>query len=209
MNFVALISSGIDSPVATYLFSEIADEIILVHSENDPYINKKENDKFIKLAKHLNNIMKCKIKIYIIPHGISLLTYKNNCDNKYTCVFCKRTLVRYAEKIALKENADAIIMGDSLGQVASQTLKNLKVVEEATSLPILRPLIGMDKNDVIKIARNIGSYDLSIFPSFSCDAVPYKPSTQAKIEKLKNEEKKIDVDRLIIQAIENAKLIEL
>jgi len=209
MKFVALISSGIDSPVATYLFSDIAQEIIIVHSNNSPFIDIAEKDKFIALVKHLKNIMSCKIKTYLIPHGESLYSYKNNCENKYTCVFCKRMLVRYADIIGKKESADAIIMGDSLGQVASQTLKNLRVVDQASSLPILRPLIGLDKNDVIKIAREISTYELSISPSFDCSAVPYKPSTQAKIEKILTEEKKIDIEKLIQQAIKNAELIKL
>ena len=151
----------------------------------------------------------CKIKAYIVPHGASLSTLKNNCENRFTCVFCKRMLVRYADRIALNENAEAIIMGDSLGQVASQTLKNLKVVEEATTIPILRPLIGLDKNDVIKIAKKIGTYDLSIYPSFNCSAVPYKPSTQAKIEKILTEETKIDIKKQVQYALENARIIDL
>jgi thiamine biosynthesis protein ThiI len=209
MKLVALISSGIDSPVATYLFSDITKEIIIVHSNNTPFIDEGEKDKFIKLIKHLSNKMSCNFKTYIIPHGDVLNSYKNNCEKKYTCVFCKRMLVRYADIIGKKEHADAIIMGDSLGQVASQTLKNLRVVEQASSLPILRPLIGLDKNDVIKIAREIGTYELSISPSFDCSAVPYKPSTQSKIEKILCEEKKIDIEKLIQQAIENAEVIKL
>jgi thiamine biosynthesis protein ThiI len=209
MKLVSLISSGIDSPVATYLISKKAEEIILVHSDNVPFTDKKEEDKFIKLSQHLKNKISSKIKLFIIPHGKTLSDYKVNCENRYTCVFCKRMLVRYAEKIAEKEDAFAIVMGDSLGQVASQTLKNLRVVEQASSLPILRPLIGLDKEDIIKIAKNIGTYDLSISPSFSCSAVPDKPSTQAKLNQIISEEEKINVDELVNQAVNNAKIIDL
>ncbi len=209
MKLVSLVSSGIDSPVATYLISKKTEEIIIVHSNNYPFTDKQEEDKFIRLAKHLKDKVSSKVKVYILPHGETLSSYKLNCENRFTCVFCKRMLVRYAEKIAKKEDAFAIVMGDSLGQVASQTLKNLKVVEQASSIPILRPLIGLDKEDIITIAKNIGTYDLSISPSFSCSAVPNKPSTQAKLKQVIAEEQKINVDELINQSIENAKIVDL
>ena len=162
MKFVSLISSGIDSPVATYLLSKKIDEIILVHGDIRPFTDQREMQNFTRLASHLKKIISCNMKVYVISHGESLSTFKQNCNNKYTCVFCKRTLLRYAEKIAEKEGADAIIMGDSLGQVASQTLQNIRVVDSAIKIPILRPLIGYDKDDVVKIAREIGTYDFSI-----------------------------------------------
>ena len=118
-------------------------------------------------------------------------------------------LLRYAEMIAEKNNCDAIVMGDSLGQVASQTLQNLRVVEQATSMPILRPLIGLDKEDVIKIAKYIGTYELSISTAFGCTAVPKKPSTKAKLERILIEEEKIDLNKLVKQAVNNAKLVSL
>jgi thiamine biosynthesis protein ThiI len=117
-------------------------------------------------------------------------------------------LLRYAEKIAEKEGADAIVMGDSLGQVASQTLQNLRTIEQAISIPVLRPLIGFDKEDTIKIAKEIGTYDLSILPSSGCNAVPHKPATRAKLDHIQLEEKKIDVDKLIKNAVNEAKILQ-
>jgi thiamine biosynthesis protein ThiI len=209
MKFVALMSSGIDSPVATFLLSKIAKEIIVLHSNNMPFTDDIEDKKFIKIVKYLKANIPCKIKLYIIPNGNSLSSFKKNCENRFTCVFCKRMLVRYADNIANKEKADAIIMGDSLGQVASQTLKNLRVVEQATSLPILRPLIGLDKEDIVRIAKEIGTYELSISPSISCSAVPKKPSTQAKLEQILSEENKLNIEILVAQAVDNANIIEL
>ena len=118
-------------------------------------------------------------------------------------------LVRYAEEIAEKEKAEAIIMGDSLGQVASQTLQNLRVVEDAVDIPILRPLIGFDKEDIIQIAKKIGTYDISIMPSAGCSAVPTKPATKARLEDVIAEEKKINIKKLLNQSIKDVELISL
>jgi len=207
MKLVSLISSGIDSPVATYLLSKSSEEIILVHGDIRPFTDDREIENFLKLAKHLKKITKCKFSIYLTPHGHSLLEFKNNCNNRFTCVFCKRMLLSYAERIAEKEGASGIIMGDSLGQVASQTLKNIKTIEQAISTPILRPLIGFDKEDIVKIAKEIGTYDLSILPSDSCKAVPDDPVTQAKLEQIIIEEKRLDINNLVKSAIEKSQKI--
>ena len=209
MKLVSLVSSGIDSPVATFLMSKKADEIILLHAETQPFSDECETKKFIKLAKHLKKICNCDIKVLIVPHGKSLSEFKKNSDNKFTCVFCKRMLLRYAEKVAEKNNCEAIVMGDSLGQVASQTLQNIRTIEEAVKIPVFRPLIGFDKEDVIKIAKEIGTYNLSILPSSGCSAVPNKPSTMAKIEKIIEEENKIKVKELVSNAINNSDIIKI
>lgn len=205
MKFVALVSSGIDSPVATYLLSKKAEEIILVHADNRPFTDDREIENFIILAKHLKKNLSSSLKAYVVPHGSTLNAYKQNCNSRFTCVICKRMMVRYAEKIAEKEHADAIVMGDSLGQVASQTLQNIRVVEQAVKIPILRPLIGLDKEDVVKIAKEIGTYDLSILPSGGCSAVPTKPATRAKLEQILKEEKRIAVDNFVQKAIHDVK----
>jgi len=209
MKFVALVSSGIDSPVAMYLLSKNADEIILIHADNRPYTDEREIEKFITLAKHLNKLVPSKLKALLIPHGPSLLSYTTSSDNKFTCVVCKRMMLRYAEVIAKKEHAEAIIMGDSLGQVASQTLQNIRVVEQAINIPIIRPLIGFDKEDTIQIAKKIGTFELSIAPAHGCDAVPNKPSTQARLERILAEEQKINVDELVRSAVKHATSVKL
>jgi len=209
MKLVSLISSGIDSPVATFLLSKKADEIIFVHADNRPLTDDREINNFIKLSKHLKKQIKSKIKIYSVPHGENLSCFKQNCNIRFTCVFCKRMLLRYAEKIAEKEGADAIIMGDSLGQVASQTLQNIRTIEDAINMPVLRPLIGFDKEDVIKIAKEIGTYNLSILPSDGCKAVPDKPATMAKIKQITEEERGIPIDDLVNNAVGSAELIKI
>ena len=209
MKLVSLISSGIDSPVATYLMSKYADEIILLHGDIKPFTDSNENKNFLEIAKYLSNIMKCKTKEIILPHGESLSEYKKHCENKFTCVFCKRMLLRYAEKIAEQNNADAVVMGDNLGQVATQTLQNIKTIESAVKIPILRPLIGFDKEEIIKIAKDIGTYKLSIKPSNGCSAVPNKPSTMAKIEKILSEENKINLEKLVENTVANSEIVKI
>ena len=205
MKFVALISSGIDSPVATYLISKKAKDIILLHADNRPYTDDREIEKFVLLARHLQTLIPSKLSALIIPHGETLKNYKTRCDAKFTCVICKRMMLRYAEAIAIQEHADAIVMGDSLGQVASQTLQNIKVIEEAVGMLVLRPLIGFDKDETIRIAKQIGTFDLSIAPAGVCTAVPVKPSTHARLDQIRSEEQKINVDELVKCAMAGVK----
>lgn len=209
MKLVALVSSGIDSPVATYLLSKHAEEIILLHADNRPFTDEREIKKFITLAQFLKTQVPSKLSAYLIPHGKTLQTYKAASDSKYTCLICKRMMLRYAEAVAHEQGADGIIMGDSLGQVASQTLKNIRVVEQAVTVPILRPLIGYDKEDTIQIAKKIGTFDLSIAKADGCGAVPIKPSTQARLEQILDEEKKINVKELVRDAVANKTSVKL
>ena len=207
MKLVALVSSGIDSPVAAYLLAPKATELIFVHADNRPYAEEREIEKFLTLAAYLKKILPVKVHAFVVPHGRTLETYIKQADRKFTCVFCKRMMLRYAEAIARGEHAQAIVMGDSLGQVASQTLQNIRVVEQAITLPILRPLLGFDKEDTIKIARKIGTFELSIAPAGGCAAVPVKPSTRARLEQILDEEKKVDVDELVRQAVAQKTLV--
>lgn len=209
MKLVSLISSGIDSPVATFLISKKAKELIFVHSDNRPFTDEREINNFITIAKYLKRKISSKIKVYIVPHGRALTSYKKSCEVRFTCVFCKRMMTKYAEKIAEKENADVIVMGDSLGQVASQTLQNIKVIDSSVKIPIIRPLIGFDKEDVVKIARKIGTYELSILPSSGCVAVPNKPSTRAKLKDVDEEEKKLDIEKIVKEAVDNSQVFVL
>jgi len=209
MKLVSLISSGIDSPVATYLISKKAKELIFIHSDNRPLTDEREINNFILITRYLKKIIKSKIKAYIIPHGPALYSYKKNCENRFICVFCKRMMLRYAEKIAKKEKAYAIVMGDSLGQVASQTLQNLRVVDSAVKIPVLRPIIGFDKEDIVKIARKIGTYELSILPSNGCNAVPDRPATKAKLEAVLEEEKKLNIKKIAEEAVKNSEILVL
>jgi thiamine biosynthesis protein ThiI len=208
MKFVVLISNGIDSPVATYLISKYAERLILVHASLYPFGDKKEKTYFLQLFNQLKKQIEHPITGYYLSHGASLSEYKSSCEPRFTCVFCKRMMLRYADSIAQKEHADALVTGDSLGQVASQTLQNMKIINQVSSLPVLRPLIGMDKEEIVAIAREIGTFSLSTIPQEPCTAVPSKPATQAKFEQIRSEEKRLDIDRLIKATLAQAECIE-
>jgi len=188
---IVLLSDGIDSPVAYYIMSRKMD-CIAVHF----VMNKKEK---------IESIMKLlKGKIYFIPYKKiegEILKVKD----AYRCIICKRFMYRIAEKIADMENAKIIVTGENLGQVASQTLENLNSIEQAVSIPIVRPLIAMDKEEIINIAKKIGTYEISIKNAHKCKIAPKKPVTRALVERVLNEEKKVNVDA-INDALKNAKI---
>ena len=204
MKCVVLLSSGIDSPVAAYLLSRYIDELIFVHADNLPYSDQLETELSLDIAKHLSKKISSNTKAYIVPHGPALKTYLSLAHPRYTCLFCKRMLLRYADRIAKDQKAISLAMGDSLGQVASQTLQNITVIDDVTTFPILRPLIGFDKEEIITIAKEIDTFSRSTTEMKGCQAVPNKPATSAQIEKVRAEEKKIAIDQLVNEAVDNA-----
>jgi len=197
-----LISGGIDSPVAAHLLLKQGAEIIAVHLDNRPFTDDREIGKAMALIEHLKEMHTGKVSHFLVPHDESQKEFARNCDRHLQCVLCKRMMLRVAERIAVMEGAKAVIMGDSLGQVASQTLRNIKVESQAIEIPILRPLIGWDKVEIIDTAREIGTYDISIRPGVCCTIVPKKPSTHAELGRVLREEGKIDVPSLLRNAIE-------
>ncbi|VUT23668.1 MAG: thiamine biosynthesis protein ThiI [Candidatus Methanolliviera sp. GoM_asphalt] len=207
IKLVSLISGGIDSPVATYLMMNRGADVIALHLDNRPFTDKRELEKSLKIVRYLENSCDRDIKTYIVLNGENLAAFKNNCRRKLQCLFCRRTMLRIAEKIAWKEGADGILTGESLGQVATQTLQNIYVTDRAIEMPVIRPLIGMDKIEIIDIARKIGTYDLSILPSSGCKIVPKKPATAAKLEEVLREEERIDLDSLIEGSVRNAYIL--
>ena len=209
MKVVSLVSSGIDSPVASYMIGRFVDEMIVVHAETGGKNAADDLEVFKKLMRRLSSVCECSLRVVLIPHEKALQEFINNCTNRFTCVFCKRMLLRYAEEIANRENASAIVMGDSLGQVASQTLQNINTVEESVSVPILRPLIGFDKQEAISIARDIGTFDLSTESTGGCWAVPKTPATSARGNQLDDEESCLDIAGLVDWAISHAEVWNL
>ncbi len=208
MKLISLISGGIDSPVATYLMMRNGADIVGVYFDIRPFCDEKSLEKATKIVEKLEKIFNKKIKMYSVPHGNNLSVFAESCRKNLECVLCKRMMLRIGEKIAEIEKCDALLTGESLGQVASQTSENIYVISNAVKIPVLRPLIGFDKIEIEKIAKETGLYEISIIPCLPCSAVPKKPSTKAKLENVLNEEERIDINSLVEDSLRNAMVID-
>lgn len=205
---VSLVSDGIDSPVSTYLMLNKDVEVITIHFDNSPYIEQENLQKYERIINHLGKSFNKSIKAYVIPNGRNLRTFAESCKESLRCILCKRMMLRIAESIAVKEAADGIITGESIGQVASQTLHNLCILDQTVEKRIIRPLIGLNKIDIINFAKQIGTYDLSISPNLECKIVPKKPATSAKLDDVIYEEGKVDLRSLIEESVNNAYMLD-
>jgi thiamine biosynthesis protein ThiI len=206
MKLLSLLSGGIDSPVATYLMLRRGDQCVALHFDNQPFTDESQLEKAKDLVGRLKEYSS-EIPLYIVPHGKTQIEFARHAIRKFGCVFCRRMMLRIGEKIARKEECEALLTGESLGQVASQTLPNIRVEEEAVDIPILRPLIGFDKLEIERIAKEIGTYDISIRPGLCCTIVPDKPATVSRIEKIREEESKVGVERLVEDALAEAEVL--
>ena len=203
MNGIVLLSGGIDSPVAAHLIKDKM-QLSLLYFDNSPFTGKASLERVKLIAKKLSFK-----ELLVAEHGPHLTEFMKNCDKKYICVMCRRMMLRVAEAVAKKQGAEALVTGESLAQVASQTLENLYVEAQAVQIPIIRPLIGFDKNETIRISKEIGTYDISIMPMMYCSALPKKPSTQARLEKILEEEQKVDIKELVNKCVKSLKKIRL
>ncbi|RLF44430.1 MAG: hypothetical protein DRN17_04480 [Thermoplasmata archaeon] len=207
MKAVSLLSGGIDSPVALYIMAKKADCMAL-HMDNSPFGG--NGKKVVELVDHISDKIGKKIELYSVPFGeIVQKEIYEQCEERYRCVMCKRMMYRVAEEIGRNEGAEIIVTGENLGQVASQTLQNLMVLEKSVSMPVVRPLIGLDKEEIIDIAKRIGTYELSIKKSKPCTLVPSKPATSATLESIKKEEEKMGAADIIRKAVREARIEKL
>lgn len=207
MKLVSLMSNGIDSPVASYRMSLMGADVILLHMDNRPYTDDRSVENVKAIAERLREVTEKEFPLYMAPHGDNQREISENCDRSYQCVMCKRVMQRTARELAKILGADAIVMGDSLGQVASQTLRNIVSENIGLDFPVIRPLIGMDKLEIEAIAKEIGTYDISIRPTDGCTIVPVGPITNADPEKVARFGEKIDVDAIARRSAEAAHLI--
>src|SRR3989344_172751 len=198
---VCLLSGGIDSPVAAYKMMTRGCDVIFIHFHN--YTSRIE-EKIEKLVEVLNKYQ-LRSKVYIIPFLPIQEDIIEKVPDRYRMIVYRRVMMNIAEKIMEKENAKAIVTGDSLAQVASQTLENLAIIHSATSKPILAPLIGKSKINIIKMSKEIGTYDLSIQPYRDCCAymIAKHPSTRARKEDIEKYEEDLDVKKFD-KAVEKA-----
>ena len=207
---ISLISSGIDSPVASFEMIKRGVEVHFVHFHSYPSISKQsiENTKEIvtMLSKYQLNTSFYSIPLLQIQEKIMEIV-----DNKYWVIFFRRAMIEISNIIATKINAIALITGESVGQVASQTLSNIRAISEKSDLPILRPLSGMNKDEIVTRAKEIGTYEISIKPYEDCCSyfVPIHPETKAKIDRINTIEKKLDIKNEILMALENTEKIKI
>jgi len=201
---ISLISPGIDSPVSTYLMKKHIDNIVAVHCTSEPLETSRSKELVIRMCR----LLKIK-RLYVTDHGSIQKRIAKDCKAPYVCILCKRFMVRVADEIAKKEGACAIITGENLGQVASQTLDNLVIITNATKLPILRPILCNDKLETTNIAQEIGTYEIGLESPPCCTFVPDQPATKAAIRSIEAEEARLHVDSMVEEAITGAEMIDL
>jgi thiamine biosynthesis protein ThiI len=205
-----LISGGIDSPVAAYRIVKRGCLASFIHFSGRPLVSRASEEKVHELVRHLTTFQ-YDSRLYVIPFGEIQREIILNTPAPLRIVLYRRMMIRIAQELARKDRCWALVTGDSLGQVASQTPQNLCAIEEAAELPILRPLIGMDKREIIDEARRLGTYETSIEPDQDCCKlfVPPHPSTKTRLDDVKKVERMIDVSALVKRGVENAELTEL
>ena len=201
---VSLLSGGLDSPVSSWMMARRGVELEMVHFVSPPYTSQQAQDKVLELARLLTTYCGRMI-VHIVPFTEIQEEIRKNCPEEYFTLIMRRFMMRLAEAVAKKAGAKALITGESLGQVASQTMMALGVTEDVTTMPVLRPLIGMDKVEIIRISREIGTYETSILPYEDCCTVftPRHPATRPNIEDVRKAEAALDVDALVAKALED------
>lgn len=191
-----LLSGGIDSPVAGHLLSRRGVEILGLHFSLEPFTDSAPEEK----ARRISNLLGFP-RLYVCSIGEALAEITRNCKHRYYFVLSKRLMYRLAESLAREQNCQFLITGESLGQVSSQTLHNLKAIDEAVQMPVVRPLIGWDKVDIVRAARGIGTYDISKGPEV-CDVLgPPHPATQARLEVVHAEEERLDYETIVRKSL--------
>ena len=198
---IALISGGIDSPVSIHLMKNRV-EIIAAHFHQEPLSDKKEVEKVKELVKLLGVR-----KIYLVPFVEVLKQLVEKCSHRNYFILSKIMMFKTAEVIAGKENAKYLITGENLAQVSSQTLSNLTTITKHVKMEILRPLLTFDKQEIIEIAKEIGTYEISKGPEICCLLGPKSPATKSDPEQIGEELGKIDVPLLICESLKKAEII--
>lgn len=200
---VSLVSSGIDSPVATYLMMKRGCQVIALYCDNQPYTSPEALKNYEDLIDQLNLYASgAPIKKRVVKYGDYLSTCKSDAPDKMTCVLCKSGMYKIAGMLAKKMHAEAVIDGSSLGQVASQTLPNILATREDLDVPVLSPLIGLDKVEITKIAEKIGTFEISKRDDGGCKAVPKYPETNADLEFVKQIKEDMNQDEELEKAFE-------
>lgn len=201
---VALLSGGIDSPVAAYRLMRRGAEVVLVHFHPFPLLSGASREKARAIAERLARFQH-RVRLHLVPFSEVQRRILLEAPKAYRVVLYRRYMLRLAEAIAKEEGALALVTGDSLGQVASQTLENLYVVNQAATLPVFRPLIGLDKGEIVKEAQKIGTYPISILPDEECCTLfaPKHPVTQGELSVVLDTEARLPTEELLELALKD------
>ena len=207
---VTLLSGGIDSPVSTYMIAKRGVRLIPVHFFSFPYTSQQAKDKVVELGRQLTAYCG-RMTMEVVPFTHIQEEIRDKCPEEYFTLIMRRFMMRIAQHIAEANGAKAIVTGENLGQVASQTVEAMASTQAVTHLPVLQPLIGMDKEEIITIARKIGTFDTSILPYEDCCTVftPRHPRTRPQVSEVEAAESALDVDTLVQEAIQGIERISL
>ena len=207
---MSLLSGGIDSPVASWMVAKRGMELECIHFHSYPFTSEKSQEKVRDLAqilsKYCGRVRLHKVNMLEIQKAIGL-----NCKDEEMTIISRRFMMRIAERVAESRHCDALVTGESIGQVASQTIQGLTCTNASVKMPVFRPLIAMDKTEIIEVAQKIGTFETSILPEEDCCTVfsPKKPVTKPKLDRIEKSENKLDVEKLLQDAIDNIEVEDI
>ena len=203
-----LLSGGIDSPVAGYCMMKRGVRCCAIHFQSPPYTGELARDKVMQLAKEMAEYSGG-MRVYLVPFTKCQLEIHEKCPEGLGTLITRRFMMRIAQEIAKQNECNALITGESLGQVASQTMESIVCTDAVCEMPVFRPLIGMDKTEIMDIAKRIGTYETSILPYEDCCTVftPRHPVTKPKLDTMPKAESKLDIEALVREAVEGTELV--
>ena len=205
-----MLSGGIDSPVAAWMMAKRGVELIAIHFASPPYTSQRAEQKVHSLlrqvAKYSGRIM-----LFVVPFTEIQEEIRRNCPEEFFTLIMRRFMMRISQRVADQVKAKALVTGENLGQVASQTMEALRVTEDVVDLPVLRPLIGMDKEEIVRLSRKIGTFDTSILPYEDCCTVftPRHPRTKPNLDEVREAEAVLDIEGLIDRAMTNREFVRI
>ena len=207
---VSLLSGGIDSPVSSYMIAKRGVQMELLHFASPPYTSEQAREKVLQLAQELT-VWCGRLTVHVVPFTEIQEEIRRKCPEDHFTLIMRRFMMRLGDRLAHELACKAIVTGESLGQVASQTIQALVVSDDVATLPVLRPLIGMDKEEIVRIARHVGTFDTSILPYEDCCTVftPRHPKTKPNLEEVREYEAALDIDALCDKALAGREMIRL
>ncbi len=205
-----LLSGGIDSPVAGHMLAKRGVKIEAVHFESFPYTSERAKEKVLELASIMTDYTGS-MRVHVVSLTKIQEAISRECEEDYFTLLLRRFMMECAQRIAIENDCGALITGESVGQVASQTIQAINVTDNIARIPVFRPCIGLDKEEIVEIARKIGTFETSILPFEDCCTVftPKHPKTRPELEKVLAEEAKLDFDALVSEALETKELINV